>query len=281
MLVTLNEVLQDAKKNRYAVGLFNTVSLEMARGVIAAAEEARSPVIIGTAEVLLPYAPLKELSWLLVPMAREAKVPVVLHYDHGLTESKVMEAIRLGFSSVMYDCSSMSYEENIAACRNLTKFAHLMGVSVEAELGHVGANDDAAESGGGDDTIYTQVDEAAQYVERTGVDALAVAIGTAHGAYKSRPRLDFDRLSDIAAAVAVPLVLHGGSGLSEEDFRKCIRCGISKVNIFTDINCAAAKGAVDSYTEGCGMTDLMPEMTERIRSSVLKKMEIFGSAGKA
>lgn len=281
MLVTLNEVLRDAKKNQYAVGLFNTVNLEMARGVIAAAEEARSPVIIGTAEVLLPYAPLRELSWLLVPMARAAKVPVVLHYDHGLTEPMVMEAIRLGFSSVMYDCSFMSYEDNIDACRNLTKFAHMMGVSVEAELGHVGANDAASERAGGDDSIYTEVDQAAEYVERTGVDALAVAIGTAHGAYKSRPKLDFQRLSDIAEAVEVPLVLHGGSGLSPEGFRKCIKCGISKVNIFTDINCAAAKGAFEQYTEGCGMTDLMPEITDRIRKEVLAKMEIFGSAGKA
>lgn len=281
MLVTLNEVLKDAKRNQYAVGLFNTVNLEMARGVIAAAEEARSPVIIGTAEVLLPYAPLEELSWLLVPMAKAASVPVVLHYDHGLTESMVMKAIRLGFSSVMYDCSSMSYEDNIDACRNLTKFAHLMGVSVEAELGHVGANDAAAESAGGDESIYTEVEQAAEYVARTGVDALAVAIGTAHGAYKARPKLDFNRLSDIAAAVETPLVLHGGSGLSSEDFRKCIKCGISKVNIFTDINCAAAKGASEIYTDGCGMTDLMPEITERIRKAVLCKMEVFGSVGKA
>lgn len=281
MLVTLNEVLKDAKKNQYAVGLFNTVNLEMARGVIRAAEEARSPVIIGTAEVLLPYAPLEELSWLLVPMAKAAKVPVVLHYDHGLTEAMVMKAIRLGFSSVMYDCSCMSYEDNIQACKNLTKFAHLMGVTVEAELGHVGANDMAAEGSGRDDSIYTEVAQAAEYVERTGVDALAVAIGTAHGAYKSKPKLDFQRLKDIAAAVEAPLVLHGGSGLSSEDFRTCIKCGISKVNIFTDINCAAATGAYECYREGSGMTDLMPEITERIRKAVLDKMEVFGSVGKA
>ena len=178
MLVTLNEVLKDAKKNQYAVGLFNTVNLEMARGVIKAAEEARSPVIIGTAEVLLPFAPLEELSWLLVPMAKAAKVPVVLHYDHGLTEAMVMKAIRLGFSSVMYDCSCMSYQDNIRACKKLTKFAHLMGVTVEAELGHVGANDGASEGSGGDNSIYTEAAQAAEYVERTEVDALAVAIGT-------------------------------------------------------------------------------------------------------
>lgn len=281
MLVTLNEVLKDAKKNQYAVGLFNTVNLEMARGVIKAAEEARSPVIIGTAEVLLPFAPLEELSWLLVPMAKAAKVPVVLHYDHGLTEAMVMKAIRLGFSSVMYDCSCMSYQDNIRACKNLTKFAHLMGVTVEAELGHVGANDGASEGSGGDNSIYTEAAQAAEYVERTEVDALAVAIGTAHGAYKSKPKLDFQRLSDIAAAVEAPLVLHGGSGLSEKDFRTCIKCGISKVNIFTDINCAAARGAFEHYREGGGMTELMPEITERIRKEVLYKMELFGSTGKA
>lgn len=194
MLVTLREVLKDAQEKHYGVGLFNTVNLEMAKGVLAAAEELRSPVIIGTAEVLLPYASLEELTYFLLPMARKATVPVVLHYDHGLTEEKIMEALRLGFSSIMYDCSTDSYENNIGRVAQMVKIARLFGASVEGELGHVGAN----ESLTADDSIYTQPEEALDFVSRTGVDALAVAIGTAHGAYKEQPKLDIQRLSQIA-----------------------------------------------------------------------------------
>ena len=218
MLVTLREVLKDAQAKRYGVGLFNTVNLEMAKGVLAAAEELKSPVIIGTAEVLLPYASLEELTYFLLPMAQKASVPVVLHYDHGLTEEKILEALKLGFSSIMYDCSTDSYESNISRVAQMVKIARLFGASVEGELGHVGAN----ESSTGDDSIYTQPEEALDFVHRTGVDALAVAIGTAHGAYKEKPRLDIQRLARIAQMVPTPLVLHGGSGLTDEDFRNCV-----------------------------------------------------------
>ena len=175
MLVTLREVLKDAQEKKYGVGLFNTVNLEMAKGVLAAAEELNSPVIIGTAEVLLPTAGLEELSYFLLPMARKASVPVVLHYDHGLTEPKIMEALRLGFSSIMYDCSTDAYENNVHRVARMVEIAHLFGATVEGELGHVGAN----EAGSGDEGIYTQPEQARDFVERTGVDALAVAIGTA------------------------------------------------------------------------------------------------------
>ena len=138
MLVTLNEVLKKAQNEKYAVGLFNTIDMEMANGVIAAAEAMRSPVIIGSAEILLPFGGLEELAWLLRPMAERASVPVVLHFDHGLKEETVYRAIDLGFSSVMYDCSDKSFEENITALREMTKYAHSKGVSIEAEIGHVG-----------------------------------------------------------------------------------------------------------------------------------------------
>lgn len=276
MLVNLNEVLPRAKEKKYAVGLFNTVNLEMARGVLAAAAELRSPVIIGTAEVLLPYASLKELASFLIPMAKEAPVPVVLHFDHGLTLERVREAMDLGFTSVMYDCSTLDFEGNSRAVAELTKEAHTRGVTVEAELGHVGAN-----AGNGDDSIYTQPEEALRFYEQTGVDALAVAIGTAHGAYKSTPKLDIARLKEIAETVKVPLVLHGGSGLSDQDFKNCIENGISKVNIFTDINCAAAKAAHDGWIPGAGMTDLVLPITEAIKQETMKKMRIFESAGQA
>ena len=280
MLVTLNEILPDAKKNHYAVGLFNTVDLEMAKGVIAAAEEADSPVIIGTAEVLLPFSSLEELAPMLVPLAQRARVPVVLHFDHGLTPEKIRRAMDLGFTSIMYDCSTSSFESNCREVAAMVRLAHSRGVSVEAELGHVGANDGSAEGeGAGDHSIYTEPLEALKFAQATGVDALAVAIGTAHGAYKSKPKLDFGRLKEIAELVSTPLVLHGGSGLSDDDFRQAVAGGIAKVNIFTDINMASAKTAHDAYIEGAGMTDLMPDITEAVKQATLKKMRVFGSPG--
>lgn len=275
MLVTLREVLGAAKAGRYAVGLFNTVNLEMARGVLAAAEETRSPVIIGTAEVLLPYGPLEELASLLRPLAEKARVPVVLHFDHGLTPELVVRAMALGFSSVMYDCSTVSYDENIRRCREMVAIARAFGASVEAELGHVGAN-----AGGADDSIYTEPEQARDFAAATGVDALAVAIGTAHGAYTSRPQLDIPRLREIAAATALPLVLHGGSGLSDADFRACIDGGIRKVNIFTDINVAAAQAAA-AARPGEGMTDVIPAIVAAVKDATARKMALFGCTGQA
>ena len=277
MLVTLNEVLNDAQRNHYGVGLFNTINFEMARGVIEAAEELDSPVIIGTAESLTKYTPLKELSWLLKPLAEEASVPVVLHFDHGLTEAKIVEALKLGFSSIMYDCSTFPYEENVERVARMTEFAHMFGVTVEGELGHVGANDNPdAET-----DMYTTPEEAADYAARTGIDALAVAIGTAHGEYREKPVLDLERLAEIRAAVDVPLVLHGGSGLSDEDFRNCIKGGICKVNIYTDINLAAAHAVAAYYNESRKMDRLIPEMVAAVKAATIEKMMIFGSQGKA
>ena len=277
MLVTLNDVLNDAQRNHYAVGLFNTINMEMARGVLEAAEELDSPVIIGTAESLTKYSPLRELAWLLKPMAEESSVPVVLHFDHGKTEQKIIEALKLGFSSVMYDCSTLPYEENVERVARMTEFAHMFGATVEGELGHVGANDSPDE----DADLYTTPDEAADYAERTGIDALAVAIGTAHGEYLETPVLDLERLEDIRTAVDVPLVLHGGSGLSDEDFRNCIRGGICKVNIYTDINLAAAQAVAAYYSESRKMDRLIPEMVAAVKAAAIEKMMIFGSCGRA
>jgi len=282
MLANLNDVLIPARKGKYGVGLFNALSLEMARGVIGTAERLRAPVIVGTAEILLPYAPLENVADLLVPMAKRASVPVVVHYDHGLTFEKCMEAIRLGFSSIMYDCSTDSYEENLRKVAEITRIAHAFGVTVEAELGHVGDNGGSAEGDSHLDdptAYYTDPAQAKDFVERTGVDALAIAVGTAHGAYKFLPKLDFGRIENIANTIPTPLVLHGGSGLSDEDFRRAIQCGISKVNIFTDINVAAAQGAAKALGDkkDC-MTDMIPYEIEAIGAAVQEKMELFGSA---
>lgn len=280
MLASLNDVLPDAQSKKYAVGLFNTVNLEMAKAVLAAAEDMRSPVILGTAEVLLPFASLEELSYFLLPMAKKAKVPVVLHFDHGLTEGKIVESIKLGFSSIMYDCSNLAFAENIHEVAAMVGFAHKLGVSVEAELGHVGANETGSAGASADDSIYTQPEQAKEYVEKTGVDALAVAIGTAHGAYKKKPRLDIPRLKVISETIQTPLVLHGGSGLSDDDFKNCVANGVSKINIFTDINCAAASAADASYREGAGMTDLMQPMMKAVYVETVKKMKLFNSCNR-
>lgn len=273
MLVNLNDVLTPA--GGYAVGLFNTVNLEMARGVLAAAEERNAPVIIGTAEVLLPYGPLEELSWLLLPMARRAKVPVVVHLDHGLHYETCRRALELGFTSVMYDCSTDPYEENVRKVREMVELAHSYGATVEAELGHVGDNPAEDSAPVSPEACYTSPEEARDFVEKTGVDALAVAVGTAHGAYRFPPKLDFDRISRIAQAVHVPLVLHGGSGLSDDDFREAIRRGIAKVNIFTDINVAGAQAARQNDRSGCGLTDLIPGEVEAMKEAVLTKLRLF------
>ncbi len=284
MLVTLNDILPAAKRDGYAVGLFNTVNFEMARGVLQAAEALRSPVIIGTAEVLLPYAPLQNLADLLKPMAERASVPVVLHYDHGLTFDACMLALKYGFTSVMYDRSTCTYDENLQSVAALTRIAHAFGASVEAELGHVGNAE-----GGAPETeeldlalFYTNPEQAADYVAGTGVDALAIAVGSAHGAYRLPPKLDFDRITDIATNIATPLVLHGGSGLTDEDFRHAIRCGISKVNIFTDINNAGIVGMKEGLAIGKhSVTDLIPYQVAAIRTATEAKMRLFGSVGKA
>ena len=271
-------MLGPARRGKYAVGLFNAVDIELARGILRAAERTRSPVILGTAEVLFPFGPLAEVADYVLPMARRAGVPVVAHLDHGLKRETCIQALELGFTSIMYDCSAEPYEENVRKVRELAAIAHSRGASVEGELGHVGNNDDPADERD-PARCYTDPLLAREYVERTGVDALAVAVGNAHGAYKYPPKLDFRRIGDIAAAVPVPLVLHGGSGLTDDDFRRAIREGISKVNIFTDINCAAGSAAGKILTAGAALTDAIPAVVEAVAAEAEKKLRLFGSGG--
>ncbi len=281
MLVNFQQILPKAQQEHYAVGLFNALNTEMARGVIGAAEALRSPVIVGTAEILLPFSPLECVADALRFMAQRTDVPVVLHYDHGLTFDKCMEALKLGFTSLMYDCSTDPYEENVRKLTELTKIAHAFGATVEAELGHVGeADDDNAQD---PSAFYTDPVQAKEFVDKTHVDALAIAVGTAHGAYRFTPKLDFDRIVAIRQAIPeTPLVLHGGSGLSDDDFRTAIRCGIAKVNIFTDINVAGARAIREAVqAQKCAMTDLMNLQVEAVKAETIKKMKLFGSEGKA
>ncbi|MBQ4613033.1 MAG: class II fructose-bisphosphate aldolase [Clostridia bacterium] len=285
MLVNMNEVLRPAKANKYAVGLFNAVNLELARGIISAAESTRSPVIMGTAEVLLPYGPLEEVSYYLIPMAKKASVPVVVHLDHGLSRELCIKALELGFSSIMYDCSTDSYDDNVRKVKEMADIAHSYGATIEGELGHVGDNEGSAEGSShlADPSKYfTDPKLAKDFVEKTGVDALAIAVGNAHGAYKLPPKLDFERIRTIANTVDVPLVLHGGSGLTDNDFRQAIKEGISKVNIFTDINVAAVEAEFKKFSNmEKGIIDLIPAAVEAVKQESMKKMKLFSSDGKA
>lgn len=282
MLVNLNEVLFDAQKNHYGVGLFNTIDTDMLEAVISAAEELRSPVIIGTAEVLLPYGELSLITPSLVAAAKKASVPVVLHYDHGITFERCIEALKLGFSSVMFDGSASEVEENLRMTREIVRIAHAMGATVEGEIGHVGQADTADNEVS---DMYTTPEEAISFVEATGVDALAIAIGTAHGAYKSKPRLDIDRLRKIRSALDTPLVLHGGSGLSDDDFKNTIANGIAKVNIFTDLCFAGELAMKETATNGekgmYGYLDARTAKVKAMKEATMKKMLLFGSNGRA
>lgn len=278
MLVNLNEVLFDAQKDGYAVGLFNTTDTDMLEGALAAAEELKSPIIIGTAEVLLPFGELKLIAPSLVAAAKRASVPVVVHYDHGLTFERCMQALKLGFSSIMFDASAKDMKTNICETKEMVKIAHAFGATVEGEIGHVGEGD-AGDNENAD--MYTLPQEAFEYINETGIDACAVAIGTAHGAYASRPKLDFKRLSEIRATVSAPLVLHGGSGLSDDDFKNSVKHGISKVNIFTDLCTAGAEAMAKGLKDNKSYLEIRNQKVEAIKEEVKKKICLFGSDGKA
>lgn len=278
MLANLNDVLPRAQKEHYGVGLFNTTDTDMLEAAISAAEELRSPIIIGTAEVLLPYGELKLIAPSIIEAAKRATVPVVVHYDHGLTFDRCIEALKLGFTSIMFDGSAKDYETNLKETAEIVKIAHSMGVSVEGEIGHVGQ---ALTNDGALTDMYTTPKEALDYVAATGVDALAIAIGTAHGAYKQKPMLDITRLSDIRNTVDTPLVLHGGSGLSDDDFKNTIANGIAKVNIFTDLCIAGNNAMKDGLEKGLDYLEIRNLKVEYIKEAVKKKIKLFGCENKA
>ncbi|MBR6219415.1 MAG: class II fructose-bisphosphate aldolase [Clostridia bacterium] len=281
MLVNMKQMLEEARRGGWSVGFFNAVDVEMARAVIEMAEAMRAPVIVGTAEILLPAMSLERVAEYLIPMAKKASVPVAVHYDHGLTFDKCMEALKLGFTSVMFDCSTSPYENNLANVSQMVRICHAMGVTVEAELGHVGDNFGAGKLANPSD-YYTDPAMARDFVGRTRVDALAVAVGNAHGDYKFPPKLDFDRISKIARVTGKPLVLHGGSGLSDDDFREAARRGICKVNIFTDLDKAGRRGAEAGLQAGAKtLMELMPYEINAMKAVVREKIALFGSEGKA
>ncbi len=229
-IVKLDELLLGVKDNSYAIGSFNVSNMEMIIGTIKAAEELNVPVIIQIAEGRLKYSPLHTLGPMMVAAAKEAKVPVTVHLDHGGTIEVIHQALEIGFTSVMFDGSQYPLDINIEKTMQVKELADKYNASVEAEIGRVGGSEgDYANV----DIMITSVDEAVKFYEATKVDALAVAIGTAHGNYKEVPKLRIDRLKEIAKVVACPLVLHGGTGLTEQDFRNSLENGIKKINIAT------------------------------------------------
>lgn len=281
MLVNMNDILLPAKEGKYGVGFFNAVNVEMARAIIETAEELKAPVMIGTAELLLPAMELDLVANYLILMAKKATVPVCVHYDHGLTFERCMQAIKLGFTSVMYDCSTAPYEENITKVAEMVKICHAMGVTVEAELGHVGDNAGSGKLTNPED-YFTDPDTAVDYVKRTGVDSLAVAVGNAHGDYAFPPKLDFDRIQIISGKTNLPLVLHGGSGLADADFKNAVRLGVSKINIFTDIDKAGKAGVEAGIAAGeRTMMGLIPYEIKAMKEVVAEKIKLFGSEGRA
>ena len=281
MLVNMKEMLEKAKREQYGVSFFNAVNMEMARAVIETAEELKAPVIVGTAEVLLPAMELQHVAKYLIPMAKEASVPVAVHYDHGLTFDRCMEALRLGFTSIMYDCSTLDYEDNLEKVKEMVRICHGMNVTVEGELGHVGDNTGSGKLANPSD-YYTDPEMALDFVTRTGIDALAVAVGNAHGDYAFPPKLDFDRIDMISKKTGIPLVLHGGSGLADSDFENAVKRGICKINIFTDIDKAGKRGIERGLEAGAKtMMELMPYEIEEMKKVVEEKITLFGSKGKA
>lgn len=283
MLVNGETILRNAQKNGYACGAFNINNMEILQAIIAAAEEEQSPVIVQTSEGAIKYAGADYISMMAIHAANKASVPVCLNLDHGLKLETVEMCVNMGWTNVMCDASAKPYEENIEISRKVVEMAHAKNCSVEAELGKlVGIEDDVKVSE--NDAVYTNPDQAKDFAERSGIDSLAVAIGTAHGKYKGEPKLDFERLRQIREKVEIPLVLHGASGLTPEQLRTAVSLGICKINIDTDIRIAfteAIKKVMAEKPEEFDPRKLCGPARDAMKQVVINKMRIFGSSGKA
>ena len=283
-LVTMREMLQDADKRKYAVGAFNANNMEIVQAIIEAANEEQSPVILQASQGAIKYAGIEYITAMVKTAAQSAKVPVALHLDHGTSFEQIVACVRYGFSSVMIDASKLPLEENIAMVNKVIEVAKKgAGLSVEAELGKIGGTEDDI-SVSEREALMTLPEEAVKFVESTDLDALAVAIGTAHGPYKGTPKLDFDRLDKINQAVSVPLVLHGASGVPDEAITKAVSLGICKVNIDTQLRQAFVGGVRKILAEKPNEIDprkVLAPAREAMKAVVKEKMRVFGCAGKA
>ncbi len=274
MLVTLKEILKIAEERKIAIGSFNTPNMTSARAIISAAEELGQPVIIMHAQVHeeMGLCSMEEVAPMMLFFAKRAKVPVCVHLDHGTDLDYVTRGLELGFTSVMYDGSTLSAEENTKNTIIAVEKAKKTGASVEAEIGSMGAR----EGGGGNDTsIYTDPDAAQKFVNETGIDALACAFGTAHGFYKDTPKLDFERLSKIESMINVPIVMHGGSGVSVDDYREVIKRGVRKVNYYTYM--AKAGGEALSNKEYSQFHDALLDAEKAMKENVMDAIKVFSN----
>ncbi|WP_369901675.1 class II fructose-bisphosphate aldolase [Bacillus manliponensis] len=279
-LVKMKDILVKADQENYGVGAFSIANMEMVMGAIKAAEELRSPLILQIAEVRLNHSPIHMVGPLMVAAAKKATVPVAVHFDHGMTIEKIKETLEIGFSSVMFDGSHYPLEENIQKTKEVVELAKQYGATVEAEIGRVGGSEDGSED---IEMLLTSTKEAKRFAEETNVDALAIAIGNAHGMYNGDPDLRFDRLQEINEEVCIPLVLHGGSGISPEDFKQCIQHGICKINVatatfhnvITAVNNAVGNAPYSDYFA------YHQDVIHAAYENVKHHMQIFGSENRA
>lgn len=306
MLVNLNKILPEARKKGYAVGAFNTSNLEITQAIITAAETLSAPVIVATSEKAISYAGIENISAMIIGMAKRAQIPVVLHLDHGRSYEICRECIKHGYSSVMIDASHMSFSENVKLTKRVTRFAHKYKVTVEAEIGRLaGIEDDIKVKK--DEAIYTDPQEAKQFALESGCDALAVAIGTSHGAYKFKgvPKLRIDILKEIVETVETPLVLHGASGVKthwinrvnkyggalrkargvpDRLIRDAVQNGVAKINTDTDLRISFTAGVREYITLNRSDFDprkILAQARSRIAEVVMDRIRVFGSETKA
>jgi fructose-bisphosphate aldolase, class II len=282
MYVSMKSILDKANKENYAVIAANVINFETARAAITAAEEENSPLIVNNAHGhTMNYIRGEYIASIVRMMAEKSKVPVALNLDHGRDLAMVARAVQWRFSSVMIDASLYPLEENIRRTKEVVNVAHPLGITVEAEIGHVGQGSDYVEK---DLTkLYTDPEEAKYFVEQTGVDALAVAVGTAHGQYKGTPKIDFDRLKLLKDTLKMPLVLHGGSGTGDENLRKAVECGINKVNIFTDSMVANTGAILKKLNENpeANFMELLTAGENAMKETLKYYIRLFGSSKKA
>lgn len=276
MLTNLTNVLKYAEENKIAIGSFNTPNLESVMAVIEAAEELEQPVVLMHAQVHeeMGICQLNTIGRVMVMAAEQAKVPVCVHLDHGEDVAYLEKGLDLGFTSVMYDGSVLPYAINCENTVKTVEIARHYGASVEAEIGSLGSREGG---GAGGESIYTDPDDAVRFVNETGIDALACAFGTAHGLYLKKPQLDFERLAKIQSMVNVPLVMHGGSGVSPEDYRKAISLGVRKINYYTYMAKAGGEG-VQAMTDLTFFHDIAIAARQAMKQDALKAMRVF--AGK-
>ena len=278
-LVKMSDLLTKAKDEGYAVGSFSVANMEMVLGVLKAVEETKSPAIIQIAEVRLNHSPLELIGPLMVAAAKNSSIPIAVHFDHGKTKEKIKQALEIGFTSVMFDGSHLPFEENAEITAQIKQLAASYGADCEGEIGCVGGSEDGSE----DIAINcTSPAQALEFYQKTSVDALAVAIGNAHGNYKQAPKLRFDILEETANLVEAPLVLHGGTGILPEDFKKCIKLGINKINIATATFDSVEQSVRAAYENGKikGYYDLQSAEVEGAYQNALKHIEIFGCSMK-